>query len=109
MLSPVRLCGDSLFWLIDLLAGSDSSLFYYRAVEEGCCWLPPERFGQRCFGSGALRAGEFASLLDKTIGQLRALVEVSAGCQPRLTAVALDIGAASPLPGTWKDKRATII
>ena len=81
VLSPVRLCGDSLFWLIELLAGSDSSLFYYQAVEEGCCWLPAVRFGQKCFGSGALRPGEFASLLDETIVQLRALVAVSAGCR----------------------------
>jgi DNA-binding NtrC family response regulator len=71
VLSPMRLCDRSVFPLVDFLEGSGVTLFYSHAVEEGCWWLPALRRGQRCFGSSALRPGEFVSALDEAIEEIR--------------------------------------
>ena len=70
VLSPMRLCGRSVFPLIDFLEGSGVTLFYSQAVEEGCWWLPALRRGRRCFGASALRPGEFMSALDEAIEEI---------------------------------------
>jgi len=67
VLSPMRLRDGSFFPLIALLDGSDITLFYSHAVEDGCWWLPALRHGQNCFGSSALRPREFAAALDEAI------------------------------------------
>ena len=65
--SPMRLQGVTLFPLMDLLEGSEATLFYFHAVEDGFWCLPALRQGQRCFGSSGLRANEFVSRLDELI------------------------------------------
>lgn len=69
-LSPMRLRDGSLFPLIGLLHGSDITLFYYYAVEDGCLWLPALRHGERCFGSSAFRPSEFVVALDQAIEEI---------------------------------------
>jgi len=69
VLSPTRLCGRNLLPLIDLLEGSNVSLFYAQSVEDGCWWLPALRHGRKCFGSCAVRPSEFISVLDEVIDQ----------------------------------------
>ena len=71
VLCPTRLRGRNLLPLIDLLEGSNISLFYAQSVEEGCWWLPALRKGQRCFGSFAVRPSEFISVLDEVIDEAR--------------------------------------
>lgn len=63
VLSPMRLRNGSLFPMIRLLSGSRIKLFYYQAVQDGCWWLPALRDGDNCFGSCALRSGEFVTVL----------------------------------------------
>ena len=46
VLSPTRLRGVTVFPLIDLLEGSEVTLFYSHAVEQGCWWLPALRHGE---------------------------------------------------------------
>lgn len=72
VLSPMRLRDTSLFPLVELLEGSDVSLFYSCPVEVGSWWLPALRRGEKCFGSPALRPSEFVSALDEAIDEVRA-------------------------------------
>ena len=72
VLSPMRIDDSSVFPLIDLLERSRTTLFYFQAVEEGCWWLPTLRFGQKCFGSNALRPSEFIPSLDLVIDEIQA-------------------------------------
>ncbi len=65
VLSPLRVRGESFSPLIDLLDGSHTTLYFFQAVEEGCWWLPALQYGQRCFGTNALRPSEFIAVLDK--------------------------------------------
>ena len=70
VLCPTRLNGRNLLPLIDLLEGSDISLFYAASGERGNWWLPALRDGRKCFkcfGSGAVRPNEFISVLDEVI------------------------------------------
>ena len=67
VLCPTRLSGRNLLPLIDLLEGSNVSLFYAQSVEDGCWWLPALRQGRKCFGSCAVRPSEFISVLDEMI------------------------------------------
>src|SRR6202007_1729360 len=71
VLAPTRLKGDSLYPLLNQLDGSGTTLFFYQPVEDGCWWLPALRYGRNCFGEPALRPGEFASVLDETIKDIR--------------------------------------
>jgi DNA-binding NtrC family response regulator len=77
VLSPMRLSDRSVFPLIDFLEGAGVTLFYSQAVEEGCWWLPALRCGQRCFGSSALRPGEFMSALDEAIEEIRSKTQAA--------------------------------
>lgn len=40
--------------LIALLVGSDASLLFSVAVENGCWWIPTVRRGKNCLGTAAL-------------------------------------------------------
>ena len=71
VLSPTTLRARNLLPLMDLLEGSNASLFYAHLVELGCWWLPALRCGHKCFGSNALRPSEFVSVLDETIEEVR--------------------------------------
>jgi hypothetical protein len=71
VLSPLRLRGATLFPLVDLLDGSNVTLFYSHPVEHGCWWLPGLRRGQKCFGSAAFRPSEFVSVLDEVIVEVQ--------------------------------------
>ena len=71
VLSPMRVRDSSVFPLISLLESSRTTLFYFQAVEEGCWWLPALRFGRNCFGSDALRPGEFIDSLNLVIEEIQ--------------------------------------
>jgi hypothetical protein len=53
------------------LADSHASFFCAQPVEDGCWWLPIYRRGKRCFAAPALRASEFAKLLDEIVEEVR--------------------------------------
>jgi len=81
VLSPIRLRDGSLYPLIGLFDGSGTTLFYFQTVEDGCWWLPALRHGHNCFGSSAMRPGEFVVELDEAIEEIcfRTLVEKNSG------------------------------
>lgn len=54
-----------------LLADRRASFFCAQPVEDGCWWVPIYRRGKRCFGAPALRASEFAELLDEIVEEVR--------------------------------------
>jgi hypothetical protein len=66
VLGPIRLDGDSLYRLIDLLAGGNTTLFYSLGVEEGCSWLPALRRGENCFEAPAIPHKAFVAALEKS-------------------------------------------
>jgi hypothetical protein len=68
--SPIKLSGVTLFPLMDELEGSEATLFFYYAVDQGSWWLPALRQGERCFGTSGLRPSEFISELDERIDRL---------------------------------------
>jgi hypothetical protein len=70
VLSPMTLRHTSMYGLMELLDGSDVTLCYWQAVEIGCWWLPAIERGKSCFGTCALRSGDFAAVLDKIIDGL---------------------------------------
>ena len=87
VLSPTRLKAKNLLPLMDLLEGSNSSLFYAHLVERGCWWLPALQRGHKCFGSFAVRPSEFVSVLDLTIEELlrnRRVDNIPHGCPPKM-------------------------
>lgn len=71
VLSPMRLRDSSLFPLVSQLEGSQITLFYFQAVEEGCWWLPALRSGRNYFGSCALRPSEFVISLGQIISEIQ--------------------------------------
>ena len=71
ILGATSLRDGTLHSIMDLLEGSDTNLFYSYAVEDGCWWLPALRWGEKCFGSPALRPNEFVRLLDETIKEIQ--------------------------------------
>jgi hypothetical protein len=84
VLGPIRLKSESLYLLIGLLDGSLTTLFYSQAVEHGCWWLPALRRGQNCFGAPAFRPGEFVTVLDAIIAEIRSSMRVAAEAQPHI-------------------------
>jgi hypothetical protein len=92
VLCPTRLHGRNLLPLIDLLDGSNVSLFYAQSVEEGCWWLPALRKGHKCFGSCAVRPSEFIPVLDEVIDEARP------GGRLNQRAVRPRVNSASPPP-----------
>jgi hypothetical protein len=72
VLSATRLRDGGAFLLMDLLEGSNVTLFYFHAVEEGCWWLPGLRRGRKCFGSSAVRPSDFVPMLDEVIDEIQA-------------------------------------
>lgn len=89
VLSPTTLRNTTMFGLMKLLDGSDTTLCYWQAVEKGCWWLPAVERGKRCLGTSALRSEEFATALDKIIDGLSSNAE-----GPRKP----QVSAADPLP-----------
>jgi CheY-like chemotaxis protein len=71
VLGPIRLKNESLYPLIDVLAGSRTTLFYSKTVEAGYWWLPALRRGSDCFGTQAFRPREFVTVLDQAIEEIR--------------------------------------
>jgi len=58
--------------LVELLSGLPTTLFYGLRVEVGYWWVPILRLGEECFGSPALRPGEFSSALNDVLKEIRA-------------------------------------
>jgi hypothetical protein len=75
VLSPTRLHTKSLLPLMNLLEGSDVTLFYAEPVEQGCWWLPALLRGVACFGSRAVRPGKFLSTMMETLDALNPRIE----------------------------------
>ena len=84
VLGPIRLKSESLYPLIGRLDGSLTTLFYSQPVEHGCWWLPALRRGQNCFGAPAFRPGEFVTVLDAIIAEIRSSMRVAAEAQPHI-------------------------
>jgi hypothetical protein len=89
VMSATRLRDGGAFPLMDLLEGSDTALFYFHAVEEGCWWLPGLRWGRRCFGSSALRASDFVPILDEVIDEIRNAAQTAEDFSKQRTAVSI--------------------
>jgi hypothetical protein len=102
VLSPMRLCGSSVFPLVNRLEGSGVTLFYFQAVEEGCWWLPALRWGRKCFGSCALRPSEFVASIELVIDEIQAgapPAPKSLVSAPPTSAIALPWPATKPAVG----------
>jgi hypothetical protein len=82
ILGPIRLHDESLYPLIRQLDASRTTLFFSQAVENGCWWLPALWRGSYCFGAPAYRSGEFVTVLDRTIEEIRAGLPVAVETQP---------------------------
>ena len=87
VLGPTRLRECSNFPLLNLLEGSNVTMFYFQLVEDGCWWLPALRSGRRCFGSHALRPSDFVVSLNEVIAELRAVRLASVENEPALVSV----------------------
>lgn len=96
VLSPMRIRESSLFAFISLLERSRTTLFYFQAVEEGCWWLPALRFGQKCFGSNALRPSEFIASLELVVNEIQARALAAA---KSLVSMPTTLAVARPWPG----------
>jgi hypothetical protein len=81
---PTRLRDGNLYPIMSLLEGSDTTVFYFYAVEHGSWWLPALQRGRKCFGSPALRSSEFVILLDETIERIQRESLAPATSQPLL-------------------------
>ncbi len=67
ILSGTHLPDGSGFGLIELLAGFPVTLFISHPIEDSCIWLPAILRGVECWGSCALKPGEFAKLIEEVI------------------------------------------
>lgn len=67
ILSAIPPRDNAMSSLTEGLAGTSASVFYAHPVEDGCWWLPALRKGLQCFGSPAMRAVEFTSVLDQVV------------------------------------------
>lgn len=76
VLTMPRIEGSSTDWLGAALSGSRASLFYMLPVEVGCWWVPILRTGVDCFGSPALRHGEFFDVLREIVDEIRAAATI---------------------------------
>jgi DNA-binding NtrC family response regulator len=104
VLSPMRMSHESLYRLVGLLEGSDTTLCYSQAVESGCWWLLALRHGKNCFGSKALRAGEFAKVLDKAIAELRSNPRAPAESRPATALPSASTMKTLPSAGTARPR-----
>jgi hypothetical protein len=84
VLGPIKLKSESLYPLIGLLEGSCTTLFYSQAVEHGCWWLPALQRGKNRFGAPAFRPGEFVTVLDAAIEEIRSGKRVAPENQPHI-------------------------
>ncbi|HEV2386096.1 MAG TPA: hypothetical protein VGS20_02465 [Candidatus Acidoferrales bacterium] len=53
--------------LLDRLGGSDCTMFYRMAVEDGSWWLPFVLHGRNCLGAPALHPNQFLEVLDLAV------------------------------------------
>jgi len=95
VLSPTSLRDGTLYSIMNLLEGSDTTVFYSYAVERGCWWLPALRRGEKCFGSSALRPSEFVPLLDQTIKDIQS--DAAVAPESWLPVFRVDVFVMSPL------------
>jgi hypothetical protein len=102
VLGPIKLNGDSLYPLVRRLDGSETTLFYSQAVEDGCWWVPALRWGKNCFGLPALRPSEFVYMLDETIQEIRSTMQKAAETR---TAIA-SLGSGSIVTRTFSNRPA---
>jgi PleD family two-component response regulator len=84
VLSPTRVRDGSLYPIMSLLEGSDTTVFYFYSVEYGSWWLPALRRGRKCFGSPAFRGREFVVVLDEVMTQIQQNPLATAEIQPLL-------------------------
>ena len=96
VLSPTSLRDGTLYSIMNLLEGSDTTVFYSHAVERGCWWLPALWRGEKCFGSSALRPSEFVPLLDQTIKDIQSDAPATPESRP-LPVFRADVFVISPL------------
>lgn len=106
VLSRMRLSDASAFPLVSQLEGSGTYLFFYQPVEESCWWLPALRAGQKCFGSDALRPGDFAVRLQQIIGEIRTRLRVAAQSVPATLRTIAVAPTRLPAPMSFKPLRA---
>jgi CheY-like chemotaxis protein len=67
VLSPFRLRDGTAHQLIGSLLGRPTTLFCSHPVERGSWWLPAVKNGMDCFGTAAIRSGQFGSFLDQVV------------------------------------------
>lgn len=96
VLSPTSLRDGTLYSIMNLLEGSDTTVFYSHPVERGCWWLPALLRGEKCFGSSALRPSEFVPLLDQTIKDIQSDAPATPESRP-LPVFRADVFVMSPL------------
>ena len=71
LLSEFKLRDKDSSALAASLEGSISTLIYSYPVEEGCWWLPAVKNGLPCWGSPAMRPGEFMHFMDDFLTVVR--------------------------------------
>lgn len=98
VLSPTSLRDGSLYSLMRLLEGSDTTVFYSCPVEDGFWWLPALRCGRKCFGSIALRRCQFTVLLDETIEEIRSAASAAAENNPPWSFLTDDVAMLESCP-----------
>jgi hypothetical protein len=86
VLSPIILNGECLDSLIGRLEGSDVTLFYSEARNDGCWWLPALWLGANCFGAPALSHGKFVTVLDETIEKIRSSMRTATDARQAIAA-----------------------
>lgn len=81
--------------LTDLLEGSQTTVYYWLAVQDSCWWLLTLEQGQRRWGRPALRPAQFARALDDLLEEIKRAAPESS---PEVPAAELVAQAAIPPP-----------
>lgn len=98
VLSDIRLADGSAYPLVTMLVGSNSTLYFFQPVREGCWWLPAVLRGEYRWGAPALRPTEFVRTLERLMEELTS-ARVHASREPvarRAAAPASVMAPASP-------------
>lgn len=67
VLSEFLLSGGTAYQLIPLLQGTDTTMFFSKAVEDSCWWMNAVIDGQDRTAEPAMRPAEFRALLDEIL------------------------------------------
>jgi len=67
VISQYQLPDRTAFPLLDLLAGSSTTLIFTTIVENDSLWLPMLERGERCIGGSVLQANNLSEALDKVL------------------------------------------